>query len=899
MEAAPDKSAGPKVTYRFGLFALDPATGSLTRNGVRVKLQDQPFQLLVLLLEQSGQIVSREEIQRRLWPGNTFVEFDKSLGVAVLKVREALADEAGNPRFVETIPRRGYRFIAPVSVQDSNEPAVPGKPDQDGAKSPVAMAAQPATAVRASPWRGWYWILPMALFVIGFVAYKFRAGQPPVPPGNSTLPKVRVRRSVAVLGFRNLPGRPEDSWLSAAFTEMLNTELAAGGELRLVSGEDVARAKSELPLTAEDTLAKSTLQRLHTDPGADVVVLGSYTPLPGKAGNHIRLDLRLQDTASGDTIAEESVTGNEEYLFDLVSQASVRLRQSLGLSALSSETTEAARASLPSNQQAVRLYAEGRARSWAFDFVGARDLLLKAVAADPTYPLAHAALAEAWDHLGYAGKARAEAQRALQLSEHLSQEERLLIEGQYRDTIKDYPKAIEAYQALFHFFPDSLEYGLRLASAQRWVKPADSLRTLDMLRHLPAPAGEDPRIDMTEASAWIDHDFEKAHAAAERAIAKGSAQGSHLLVARAYGILCQQGFSIGTSTADAIAACENARQSYAAAGDRNNEARTLNDFAGLYFNRGDLTRAEAMWREAIPVFRQVGDKEGLAATSNNLGDVFLLRGSLDEAKKFLQQAIPDYQAIEDKEGVALALNDLGDISRQKGDLEAALTTFRQAKATGEEIDSKNAIAYVLTGQGDVFVDQGDLAAARKAYEESLALRNQAGEKQAAAETQVALAQLAIEEGHAADAEAPARDCKEQFHREQQADDELAASVVLIQSLLTQSKHADAQKEMEDTQPLAAKSQNRFVRLQYALASARVMLMSDHPELSRRSLDQIVQEARGHGYVGVEFEAQLALAELSRKTGHYGAAQTQLAALEKAARAKGFGLIARKASAARG
>jgi DNA-binding winged helix-turn-helix (wHTH) protein len=100
------------AAYRFGIFALDVSAGSLTRNGLRVKLQDQPFQLLALLLERRGEVVTREEIRQRLWPGNTFVDFDKSLGVAVLKVREALADSAGNPRFLETVPRRGYRFIA-------------------------------------------------------------------------------------------------------------------------------------------------------------------------------------------------------------------------------------------------------------------------------------------------------------------------------------------------------------------------------------------------------------------------------------------------------------------------------------------------------------------------------------------------------------------------------------------------------------------------------------------------------------------------------------------------------------------------------------------------------------------------------------------------------------------
>jgi len=105
------------TAYRFGLFSLDVSAGSLTRNGILIKLQDQPFQLLALLLEKRGEVVTREEIRQRLWKSNTFVDFDKSLGVAVVKVREALTDSAGNPRFLETVPRRGYRFIAPVSVE--------------------------------------------------------------------------------------------------------------------------------------------------------------------------------------------------------------------------------------------------------------------------------------------------------------------------------------------------------------------------------------------------------------------------------------------------------------------------------------------------------------------------------------------------------------------------------------------------------------------------------------------------------------------------------------------------------------------------------------------------------------------------------------------------------------
>src|ERR1039458_10329484 len=110
------KEPATGVVYRFGLFVLDVSALALTRNGIRVRLQDEPLQLLALLLEKSGEIVTREELRRKLWTANTFVDFDKSLGVAVLKVREALGDSAANPTFLETLPRRGYRFIAPVSV---------------------------------------------------------------------------------------------------------------------------------------------------------------------------------------------------------------------------------------------------------------------------------------------------------------------------------------------------------------------------------------------------------------------------------------------------------------------------------------------------------------------------------------------------------------------------------------------------------------------------------------------------------------------------------------------------------------------------------------------------------------------------------------------------------------
>src|SRR5271163_338082 len=412
----------PKARYyRFGPFELDPEAGTLTRDRSRVRLQDLPCRLLIMLVERPGEIITREEVRQRLWPENTFVEFDNSLGVAVRKVRDSLDDDAEAPRYVETIPRRGYRFLAPVTVHE---------PDQatDIKRAPDTVAEAPETsvgdlraagdrpgAISTDANRAWV-IAAFILLMVGGAVYWFRSNPRRVASkaeAASVSNPVRVRRSVAVLGFRNLPGRPEDNWLSPAFAEMLNTELAAGGTLRMVSGEDVARAKSELSLADEDSLARATLERLRKNPGADMVVLGSYTPLSGEGGKRIRLDVRLQDTARGETIAERAFTGSEDSLFELATQAGGALRQSLGLSAISTEAANAVRASLPSNQVAARLYTDGRAKLWRFDFHGASDVLVKAVAADPSYPLAHSALSEAWWHIGYEVKARAEAQRAL------------------------------------------------------------------------------------------------------------------------------------------------------------------------------------------------------------------------------------------------------------------------------------------------------------------------------------------------------------------------------------------------------------------------------------------------------------------------------------------------------
>jgi eukaryotic-like serine/threonine-protein kinase len=874
---------------------LDPAEGSLSRNGNRVKMQDLPVRLLLMLVERPGEIVTREEVSQRVWPENTFVEFDNSLGVAIRKIRDALGDNADAPCYVETIPRRGYRFLAPVTTVTEAEDLLRSATGEVARSQSSLLGVGKRPVISGRRLR----FIALAAFivvVIGGVAYRFRllhSRRETQAATETNLPLVHVRRSVAVMGFRNLPGRPEDNWLSPAFAEMLSTELAADSVLRMVSGEDVARAKRELPFSDEDSLAKETLERLHTNPGADLVVLGSYTPLPGKGNRRIRLDIRLQDTERGETIAEQGFVGNENDLFELVGRAGASLRQSLGATLVSEEVAAQTRAALPMKPLAVRLYTEGRARLWAFDFVHALDLFVRAIAVEPEFPLAHSALSDAWDHLGYDLKARDEAEHARMLSGHLGLEERLQIEGQYYSSLQDTNKAIEVYQKLFAKFPDNLNYGLRLADKQRLVSSEDALKTLAALRRLPSPAANDPRIDIIESHAWVNKDYVKVQAAARRAVEKGTAQEAHLLVARAYGILCQS-VGNGSSTEQAIRDCQNARQSYAAAGDRNNEARTLNDFAGLYYELGQIDKAENMFREALRIFHEVGSIYGITAVSSNLGDVFLSRGNLGGAEHALSEALPGYNEMGDQDGVALMLNDLAEVARRRGDLNKALKTFEQAKTVAREADDKRALAYVLSGSGDVLTDRGDLVAARNSYEEALTIRKQTGEKQTAAETELGLAHLAIEEGHAADAETVIRKCKEQFHQDQQADDELAASIVLIDALLSESKLSEAEVEARQAKSLADESANMLLHLQFEMMFARAEGLAGHFPLASADLERSLKNAHSHQLLGLELETRLAVVELKNMSGQSVAASSESLRLENSARRNGFGLIAEKA-----
>ncbi|MGH9492248.1 MAG: protein kinase domain-containing protein [Terriglobales bacterium] len=773
--------------------------------------------------------------------------------------------------------------------------------------------------------------------LIAGVAYYLGRQTPVIPkPGDgvSSLPS-KPRRSVAVLGFKNASARGDMGWLSTALSEMLTTELAATENLRTIRGETVARMKLDLGLIEAEAATRDSLRRIRSNLGADLVVAGSYTVLGQGARQQIRLDLRLEDAVAGETVVAIAETGKQAELFDLVSRAGGRLRDKLGVGTLSAAEASSVRAALPANLEATRLYSEGLEKLRRFDALAARDLLERAVRSDPNHAPTRSALAAAWAALGYEERAREEARRAVELASRLSPRERSSIEARYREVTKDWPNAIQIYTSLTKSFPDDLEYGLSLAAAQTSSgNGKDALTTIAGLRQLPPPAGEDPRLDLAEATATTTlADFKRSQAAAASAVEKSRRRGSQLLAANAQLIQARAFMSLGEPQ-KAQAVLEEARQAFSARGDRTGAARATTNIGNMRYIGGDPAGALRLYEESLSAYLHAGNKAGASLAFNNIGNVLDALGNRPRSRRMYQASLATSREINDKNGIARALGNLGSLSYEEGNLAEAARLFAQSGAIFKEVGNRGDEATALQNLGSVYVQQGSLGRARQMFEqtlaiyremgdqssvalvlntladllekeddlvgaaaraeEALALQSQLGEKSSEAQSRLLLASLYQEMDRPREAEASARKAEAEFQAAQMADEEAAAHNLLAQLLLGQGKVAEAQKEAERASALLEKSSSTSEKLSLEITVARLVHASGKTTEALRSLNATIASARTSELAGREFEARLALGEIEMAAGKTAAAKAHLQALRREARVKGYGLFARKA-----
>jgi eukaryotic-like serine/threonine-protein kinase len=748
-----------------------------------------------------------------------------------------------------------------------------------------------------------------------------------------TSPAASRRRSIAVIGFKNLSGNPEKAWLSTALSEMMTTELSQGDQMRTIPGESVAQMRVSLALPDADSYSQQTLTRIRQNLGSDDVVVGSFLPLGNGA---LRLDLRMQDTSAGDTLATVSEKGNESEIDTLVSRAGAQLRSKLGIDPLSDEQSAIVRTSLPSNAEAARVYAEGLQKLRLFDALAARDLLEKSVTLDPGYAPARSALAQAWSTLGYDEKAKDQAKRALDLSSKFSGEERSLIEARSRDLLGEHAEAIENFRALWKFFPDRVDYGLFLVRAQvNAGLGSDAQATLSEVRKLPVSEADAARIDLADANVALSRsDFKREQALAEQAANQGRAIGANLLVAEALQYEANAWERMGQSE-KAIQLAAQARELYSSAGYRQGAARTLLMTGDVLFDQGDFEGSRKKVEEALVVFREIGAQKNIRASYERLGNISYQQGKLKEAEdyydralkfdesvhdptglasdygnmanaldglgdlsgslKMQQQALAAFNEIGDRRGSSATLNNLGNLAVEMGNLAEANKNYEQALAMAREISYRAGQPYPMAGRGDVLLARGDLVGARKQYEEALAICAEIKDEDFSAQIRTTLAFVDLIEGKFSDGAAMAGQTAAAFDKTNATASSAFAHAILARNLLGEGHLNEAQAAASQAVALSRQAAGVTPRFEAALADSRVKAKSGKSAEARQQLEAMVSSAHKFGYRIHELRARLALGEIELWSGS-PSARAHLTALETDAKTQGALLVANQAHA---
>jgi eukaryotic-like serine/threonine-protein kinase len=742
-------------------------------------------------------------------------------------------------------------------------------------------------------------------------------------------PAIGARRSIAVLGFKNLTGKTADDWMSAALSEMLTNELAAGEQLRAISGEDVTRARLDLHLPESETLSHDTLAQVKRRLESDLVVVGSYFDVNGE----LRVDVHLQDAAAGNTIANLSETRGEAQLFDLVSRIGSSLRAHSGVRDLTPTQAASLRASKPTNAEGARVYAEGLERLREFDPAGARDKLEAAIAVDANNAMAHSALASAWSQLGYDARAAAEAKTAFDLSANLSREDHLTIEGAYYVTGKQWNKAIDVYRTLFGFFPDNLEYGLNLADAQvSGGKAQDALVTVSKMREPVAAGAADPRLDLAEARAAAAlSDYRLAEAASSRAAVAAARQGSHFERGQAILQRCVALRRLGQFE-DAKHEGQQAQEIFADNRYARGQAGSLTCVANVLRDQGDLAGAQQMFEKALSRAESIGARMDIAGALNNLGIVLADLGQLEQsnnkygralsvaieigdqpdqlkaqsnigtnlmvlgqfrsAQKVLQDSLQLAQAIGDRQGGVESLINLGIASYSLGSLDQAEKQLNDALVSSQTLGFRSDAASALDPLGDVLMAKDDLAGAEHSYREALALRKQLNQQGALPVSQISLAGLSLERGDLPGADAMARDAARQAHEGSDAEQELLARNLLARALLGQGKLDAANTELQAAAELSARDET--AKLTWGITYGQLFAARGRTAEARRAMSRALQQAKKMEYIPGQLQTRIALAELQIRSGDRKGGVQELQSLAKDATKLHFLLAARRA-----
>jgi eukaryotic-like serine/threonine-protein kinase len=602
---------------KFGPFEVDPALGELRKDGLRIPIQEKPLRLLAALAERRGELVTRVELHQHLWQGEAFVDFDNGLNTAVRKLRVALGDESESPRYIETVPRRGYRFLAPVETVDTgvDRQAIPAA----GEVLPEAPAAvtnqdgwaggpQPATQTREARVRHRirYAVLVCAavLAIVGATTAWLNYSRP-VLSFNS-------RDSVLIVDFENQTGDPRfDQALQTAFTISLEQSRHANIFPRVRLGSVLEM----MGKTANERITPALGREICQREGIRGLITASIT----RTGDEYALSAELVDPQSGETVRSYSERSyGENHILDALGVVAANIRQDLGETLYQiHESTKPLPEVTTSSLDALREFADGSELWHEARYQDAMTLYRAAVQTDPDFAMAHAALGGAY--YSYISnepqKGDEEFQKALALASRTTQRERMEIQVDYADGQEHFEEADRLYQIYLKRYPDDWRMLLNYARLLRTHGHADEAisQYREMLRMYP----DDPRtlVELATANSTLGH-IPAAIEAYNRAFEVDPAYLTAGDVGREYGMaLIENGQS------------EKAEELFKSQlGDPRTRANGLRSLAYLDLYYGKYESARPLLEEALAYY------EGLKTAQLSVVRVRLLMAILAEGK---------------------------------------------------------------------------------------------------------------------------------------------------------------------------------------------------------------------------------------------------------------------------
>jgi len=421
---------GPRI-YRFGDCTLDAHTGELTRGGSKASLREQPLQLLVALLEQPGELVTREQLVGRLWTPGTFVDFDRGLNKAINHLRESLGDSAENPRYIETLPRKGYRFVAKVA---SVEPP---------ATTPADARGAPAVPQPRPKWT--LWIALAAVTAMLVAVFAANIGEVRTRTVNLLHPAPARISSLAVMPLESLSGDRDQEYFADGLTDDLITNLAKLGSTRVTSRASILQYKG----------TKKTIREIGRELNADAIVEGTVT----RSGNRMRITAQLIQVSTDMHLWAEAYEQSVTETLDLQSKVANDIAHKIEIVIRPLEQGR------PVNAQAYGLYLKGRYYFYQYSNRGwqqAIEHFRKAIELDPNFAPAYSGLADSYLVAGAYGvftpqealtQGKAAAQKAVQLNDNLASAHYALATA-YTWYDWDWANAEKEFQRAFALNPD-------------------------------------------------------------------------------------------------------------------------------------------------------------------------------------------------------------------------------------------------------------------------------------------------------------------------------------------------------------------------------------------------------------------------------------------------------------